>query len=126
MADGTVRLQTQTLTAFAGVGRRFNLCAVKLDVLGGPEFAYTISMREKGRGTYDNGPAWTTSRDRLPGDGGLADVRLRGEATAWYHRAGLNASYSRGFRNYQGSMLGGGSREAYASTWRLGVAYHLH
>jgi hypothetical protein len=125
LANGTTHLQAQTLTAFVGVGYRFKLCAVELDVLGGPEFAYTYRMREKGSGTYDNGTAWAIEKDRFSGNSGLADVRLRGEATAWYHRVGLNASYSHGFRNYQGGLLGGSSPEAYARTWRLGLAYRL-
>lgn len=121
-ATGTSYFRTQSLTTWLGVGHRFAIADLELDVLAGPELAYIYGFRESGSGTYDNGIAWESGRatnafDRLDG-------RLRAEATAWCHRLGFNASYSWGFINYQGGLIGG-SREVYSRTMRLGLAYRL-
>ena len=39
-ADGTAYLRTQSLTAFLGLGRRFEVSKTSIDVLAGPEAAY--------------------------------------------------------------------------------------
>ena len=88
----------------------------------GPEVAYVFDFREKGSGSYDGNHTWATyQRDRADN---RFDARLRAEATAWYHRVGFNASYSHGFINYRGGLMGG-SPEAYARILRLGLAYRL-
>ena len=121
-ADGSTHLVSQNLTAFLGLGHRFGLGAVALDVLVGPELAYASGFREKGTGTYDGDKTWATGqRNRAKN---LFDVRLRADATAWYHRVGFNASYSHGFINYQGGLLGA-DPEVYARILRLGLAYRL-
>jgi hypothetical protein len=79
-------------------------------------------LHEKGSGTYDGGTAWAT--DRKNRGRNLVDARLRADATAWRNRLGFNASYSVGFINYQGGLVGG-SREVYSRTLRLGLAYRL-
>lgn len=121
-ADGSTHLVSQNLTAFLGFGHRFTLGAVAIDALAGPELAYVFSFREKGSGTYDGSQAWAT--DRANRAKNLFDARLRADATAWYHRIGFNASYSHGFINYQGGLLGA-SPEVYARILRLGLAYCL-
>lgn len=121
-ADGSTQLSSQNLTAFLGLGHRFGLGTVAVDVLAGPELAYVFGFREKGSGTYDGGTVWTTNRpDR---EFNRFDARLRADATAWRHRAGLNVSYSHGFSNYQGGLMGA-SPEVYARILRLGLAYRL-
>ncbi|GAA4026031.1 hypothetical protein GCM10022409_07550 [Hymenobacter glaciei] len=122
-ADGATSLYSQNLTTFLGLGHRFELGTVAVDVLAGPELAYVFSFREKGSGTYDGGKGWATDqRDRAYN---RFDARLRADATAWCHRLGFNASYSHGFINYQ-SGLKGASPEVYARILRLGLAYRLH
>jgi hypothetical protein len=123
-ADGSTALQTHNLTGFLGLGHRFAVGKLNVDVLAGPEVAYILSGHEKGRGTfaYNGSTAWSTDLERLPST--RVDARLRADATVWYQRWGLNASYSHGFANYQGRLLGG-SREVYARVLRLGVAYRL-
>lgn len=121
-AAGTTYLRTQNLTAFLGLGHRFRLATLRLDVLAGPELAGIFSVREKGSGTYNGSSAWATDLDR-----GLSfpfDARLRADATVWQRRMGFNASYSVGFANYQ-SGLAGASPKVYSRTLRLGLAYRL-
>ena len=121
-ADGSTHLVSQNLTAFLGFGHRFELGAVAVDALVGPELAYVFGLREKGSGTYNGDKNWETDlRDRAAN---RFDVRLRADATAWYHRIGLNASYSHGLINYQ-SGLKGASPEVYARILRAGLAYRL-
>ena len=121
-ATGTTALQSQAVTGFLGLGYRLTACAVQLDLLAGPELAYVARFRETGSGTYDGSTAWETDRrDRAPS---RVDARLRADFTAWYHRVGFNASYSHGFSNYQGGLVGG-SPEVYARILRLGLAYRL-
>ncbi len=122
-ADGTTYLRTQNLTAFLGLGRRFNIAAVGLDVLAGPEMAYVFGLREQGRGTYGGGAAWATESERRTSS--ATDLRLRADLTAWYQRVGVNASYSVGFLNYFAGYVGGRVPEAYSRTLRLGLAYRL-
>ena len=121
-ATGTSAFRTNSLTAWLGVGHRFAVHSLELDVLAGPELAYSYGFHEKGSGTYDGGLAWESARASDAFD--RPDGRLRGDATVWCHRLGFNASYSWGFINYQGGLLGG-SREVYSRTLRLGVAYRL-
>lgn len=121
-ATGTTSLQTRNLTAFLGVGHRFSVSGVALDVLAGPELAYAFGFHEKGRGTYDGAMAWAT--DVNAREFNRFDARLRADATAWYHRVGFNASYSYGVINYQSGLLGA-SPEVYSRTLRLGLAYRL-
>ncbi len=122
-ADGTTYLRAQNLTAFLGLGRRFNVSMVALDVLAGPEGAYVFGLHEKGRGTYDGGAAWATESNR--GTQVSFDPRLRADLTAWHQRVGVNASYSVGFANYLAGLIGGPVLEAYSRTLRLGLAYRL-
>ena len=68
---------------------------------------------------------WLVTRKESVGSPTIpVGARLRADATAWYRRAGLNASYSRGYFNY-GSGLKGGDPGVYARVLRLGVAYRL-
>ena len=120
-AEGSTHLASHNLTAFLGLGHRFQVGAVEFDALAGPELAYAFGFHEKGSGSYKGGIWAIDQRDRADN---RFDARLRAEATAWYHRVGVNASYSHGFINYQGRMLGG-SPEAYARILRLGLAYRL-
>jgi hypothetical protein len=122
-ANGSTNLQSQALTALLGLGHRFSVGNVEVDAVVGPELAYITSLREKGSGTYDGGKTWTTSLER--GSRAVLDPRLRADATVWCHQFGFSASYSYGFRNYLGGMLGGASPEAYARVLRLGLAYRL-
>lgn len=121
-ADGTTYLRQQSLTAFLAVGHRLALPTVNIDVLAGPELAYIFGLREQGRGTYDGNSAWTTNTGR--GQSLPVDVHLRAEATVWVRRVGLSTSYSYGLVNYQNGLVGA-SREVYARTLRLGLAYRL-
>ena len=121
-ADGSTHLANQNVTAFLGLGHRFQVGTIELDALAGPEVACVFGFREKGSGSYNGNFSWTTDqRDRADN---RFDARLRADATAWYHRVGLNASYSHGFINYLGNLKGG-SPEAYARILRLGLAYRL-
>lgn len=122
-ADGTVQLRTQHLTAFLGLGHRFQVAAAELDLLAGPEVAYVFGGREQGNGTYNGGTPWTINQDNR-GSFNRADARLRADLTAWYQRVGLTASYAHGLINYQGGLVGA-SREVYSRTLRLGLAYRL-
>lgn len=122
-ATGSAHLRTQNLTAFLGIGHRFQLGALALDALVGPELAGKLSVRETGHGTYNNGPAWATDIDR--GSRFPLDGRLRADATVWRGRVGVNASYSHGFGNAQAGLVGGPGREAYTRTLRWGLAYRL-
>lgn len=122
-ADGHAALATQNLTAFLGLGHRFSLGTVELDALAGPEVAYVFGFRETGSGTYNGSRAWATDERNRAAN--RFDARLRADATAWYHRVGFNASYSHGFLNYKGNLLGG-SPEAYARILRAGLAYRLY
>jgi hypothetical protein len=121
-AKGTTYLQTKNLTAFLGVGHRFELPVFSLDVVAGPEMAYVFGFHERGSGTFDGGHAWATSQDRSSSLN--ADARLRADATAWFHRVGATVGYSHGFLNYQGHLFGGSSA-VYSRTLRLGLAYRL-
>ena len=121
-AKGTTYLQTQNLTAFLGIGHRYELPAFNLDVLAGPEMAYVFGFHEKGSGSFDGDHAWATSQDRSSSLG--VDARLRADATAWFHRVGATISYSHGFLNYRGHLFGGSSA-VYSRTLRLGLAYRL-
>jgi len=121
-ADGSTALQTHNLTAFLGLGHRLAAGKLNVDVLAGPEVAYVFGFREKGSGTYAGTASWSTDLDHRAQN--RADARLRADATVWYQRLGFNASYSHGFLNYQGSLLGG-SREVYARVLRLGLVYRL-
>ena len=121
-AQGTTYLQTKNVTGFLGIGHRFELPAVSLDVLAGPEMAWIFGFHEKGSGTFDGSQAWATNLDRTSSVSAYA--RLRADATAWFHRVGATVSYSHGFVNYQGGLVGG-SREVYSRTLRLGLAYRL-
>lgn len=121
-ADGNTFLATQNVAGFLGLGHRFEVGAVEVDALAGPEVAYVFDFREKGSGTYNGNLPWATDRRNRAAN--RFDARLRADATAWYHRVGFNASYSHGFLNYQGRQLGGVS-EANVRVLRLGVAYRL-
>ena len=121
-ADGSTCLSSRNLTAFLGLGHRFRVGLVAVDVLAGPELAYGFGFRERGSGTYNGNLSWTT--DRANRARSLFDTRLRADATAWYRRVGLNASYSHGFINYQGGLVGA-SPEVYARILRLGLACRL-
>ena len=121
-AEGSTHLISQNLTAFLGLGHRFGLGTVTVDVLAGPELAYVFNFREKGSGTYDGSKTWQTDQRNRAFN--RFDARLRADATAWRHRAGLNVSYSHGFSNYQGGLMGA-SPEVYARILRLGLAYRL-
>jgi len=122
LAEGSTALQTKNLTAFLGLGHRFQCSAVELDALIGPELAYVFGFREKGSGTYNGGTTWTTDQRHRAFNRG--DARLRADVTAWYHRVGANASYSYGVLNYQSGLMGA-SPEVYSRTLRLGLAYRL-
>lgn len=69
-ADGSTQLITQNLTAFLGLGHRFAVGSVSLDVLAGPEGAYVFNIRQKGSGTYNNGTAWTVNDDVMASNRG--------------------------------------------------------
>lgn len=121
-ADGSTSLETKNATVFLGLGHRFELPNVAVDVLLGPEVACVFGFREKGSGTYDTNEAWATDQKKRASN--RADARLRADATAWYHRVGLNASYSYGLLNYQSGLVGA-SPKVYSRTLRLGLAYRL-
>ncbi|MBF9141959.1 hypothetical protein [Hymenobacter properus] len=123
-ADGSTALQTHNLTAFLGFGHRFAAGKVNVDALVGPEAVYILEVHEKGSGTYDynGGTAWSTNQERR--NPNHADARLRADVTVWHQRLGFNASYSHGFLNYRGGLLGA-SPEVYARVLRLGVVYRL-
>ena len=121
-ADGSTSLYTQNLTAFLGLGHHFTVGPVAIDALVGPELAYVFSFHEKGSGTYNGNLEWTTNQRNRAANRG--DARLRADATLWYNRVGLNASYSHGFLNYQSGLVGA-SPQVYARTLRLGLAYRL-
>jgi hypothetical protein len=121
-ATGTSALRSQHLSGFVAMGYRFSCPSVAVDVLAGPELAFVFGFHEKGSGTYDGNQAWTTDRDRSGHS--VVDPRLRAEATVWRQRLGFNASYSHGFWNYQGGLMGA-SPQVYARVIRLGVAYRL-
>lgn len=123
-ATGAVGLQTRSLTVFVGVGHRFKLPLVDLDVLAGPEVAYVSGFHDKGSGTFDGSATWALDYARTTDP--LADARLRLDVTALYHRLGFNTSYSYGVTNYVGNIYG----VSYAPTastriLRLGLAYRL-
>ncbi|MCI1186618.1 hypothetical protein MON38_04250 [Hymenobacter sp. DH14] len=121
-ADGNTNLATRNVTAFLGLGHRFQVGTIEIDALAGPEAAYVFGFSEKGSGTYNGNLNWAIEqRDRAFN---RFDARLRADATAWYHRVGVNASYSYGFINYRGNQLGGNS-DASARILRLGLAYRL-
>ncbi|MDB5235018.1 MAG: hypothetical protein JWR44_2011 [Hymenobacter sp.] len=121
-ANGTTHLQTQNVTGFLGLGRRFQGNIITIDALLGPELAYVFNFHEKGNGTYDGGSDWATDvRNRAPN---RFDFRLRADATAWCRRLGFNASYSYGLLNYQSGLIGA-SPEVYSRTLRVGLAYRL-
>ncbi|OGX89364.1 hypothetical protein [Hymenobacter coccineus] len=122
-ATGSAHLRSQDLTAFLGLGHRFQLGPLALDALVGPELAAKLSARETGHGTYNSGTAWATATDR--GGHFPLDGRLRADATVWCGRVGVNASYSHGFANAQAGLIGGPVREAYTRTLRWGLAYRL-
>ena len=121
-ASGSTALQTHSLTAFFGMGHRFAAGKLSADALVGAEAAYLFSFREKGSGNYDGATAWRIDHDLLGTR--RADARLRADATVWYGRVGLNASYSHGLLNYQTGLLGAGP-EVYARVLRLGVVGRL-
>lgn len=120
-ADGSTHYRTQNVSAFLGVGYRARLPGVAVDVLAGPELASVSGGHEKGSGTF-NGTEWAVDQSRNPSY--PLDTRLRADLTVWRGRAGLNASYSLGFLNYEGGFIGGRS-EVYARSLRLGLAYRL-
>ncbi|WP_223651748.1 hypothetical protein [Hymenobacter psoromatis] len=120
-ANGSSHYRTQNISGFLGVGYRAKLPGVVVDALVGPELAGVIGGHEKGRGIY-NDTKWTVDERRDPSY--PLDARLRADLTAWRGRTGLNASYSLGFMNYQGSLVGS-SAEVYARVLRLGLAYRL-
>jgi len=120
-ADGSTYYRTQNISGFLGVGYRATLPGVAVDVLAGPELAGVFGGHDKGSGTF-NGTGWAVDRPHDPAY--PLDARLRADLTIWRGRAGLNASYAQGFINYQGGLVGA-SREVYARTLRLGLAYRL-
>lgn len=122
-ATGSAHLRSQGLTAFLGLGHRFRMGPLALDVLAGPELAGQLGARETGHGTYNNGTAWATDTDR--GGRFPLDGRLRADATVWRGRVGVSASYSYGFANAQAGLVGGPVREAHIRTLRWGLAYRL-
>ncbi|WP_201981547.1 hypothetical protein [Hymenobacter rubidus] len=121
-ATGTISLASNHLAAFLGLGYRLKTAVVDIDLLAGPEVAYAFDFREKGSGTYDGSQAWNIDNDRWERQ--IVDPRLRGDATVWFHRFGVNASYSYGFRNYQSGVVGA-SPMVYSRILRLGLAYRL-
>ncbi|MDO7846847.1 hypothetical protein Q5H92_10805 [Hymenobacter sp. M29] len=121
-ADGSTAMQTHNLTTFLGIGHRFGAGKLSIDALAGPEAAYVFGFREKGSGTYNGSTSWSTDLDHRAFN--RFDARLRADATVWYQRLGLNASYSHGLLNYQSGLLGA-SPKVYARVLRLGLAYRL-
>lgn len=120
-ANGYNVYRTQNVSGFLGVGYRLVLPGVALDALAGPELAGVFGGHDTGNGTF-NGRDWSVDDHRNPSY--PLDARLRADLTLWHNRTGLTASYSHGFVNYQGSLVGGSS-EVYSRTLRLGLAYRL-
>ncbi|UOQ99053.1 hypothetical protein MUN81_06060 [Hymenobacter sp. 5317J-9] len=121
-ADGSTELLAQRVTAFVGLGHRFDAGALVIDALAGPEGAYVFGFREKGSGTYNGNLSWAVDQPNRAAS--RYDAGLRADATVWYHRLGFNASYSHGLLNYQSGLLGA-SPEVYSRTLRLGLAFKL-
>jgi hypothetical protein len=122
-ASGTVRLYTPALTAFGGVGWRLAGSKLALDALVGPELAYVFDAREKGDGSSAVNGSWSSDAIRTPAN--RLDFRLRGDLTVWRNRAGLTASYSNGFANYQPTNSSPTSPDASVRLLRVGLAYRL-
>ena len=120
-AIGHVNLGSSFINVHPFVGRRFGLKGLVLDVSAGPETGYFLQSRERGDATEANGSKHLVSQDRSHPK---TDFRLRGNATVYYRKLGLSTSYSYGLTNYQAGYVGG-TNEAAARVWRLGVVYRL-
>ncbi|HEX8425132.1 hypothetical protein [Hymenobacter sp.] len=123
-ADGTTNLVTQNLTVFLGAGHRFQVGAVNLDLLAGPEAAYVFGMKNKGSGSFDynNGTPWKVNQESYKENRG--DFRLHAEITAWYQRVGITAGYAHGLVSYRGGQYGN-NESVYSRTLRLGMIYRV-
>ena len=122
-ASGTAHLYVQTVSAFAGVGWRLRGQKLELDALVGPELAYVLTARDKGEGTSDINGGWHTDLPRSTANS--LDCRVRGDVTIWRGNVGLATSYDYGFTNYEPATTSTTSPEAYARSYRLGLAYRL-
>lgn len=122
-ASGTVHLYTPAITAFGGVGWRLAGEKYTLDALVGPELAYVFNAREKGDGASSINGNWSSDLERDPAN--RLDFRLRGDLTLWRGRAGLTASYSNGFANYQPATSSTASPDVMVRLVRVGLAYRL-
>lgn len=123
---GVVRLYTQAVTAFAGVGYRLGGGEHKLalDAMVGPELAYLTTARESAKGNAtDYNTSYSSDLVRTP-DNRLG-FRLRGELTLWVKKLGVVGSYSYGFTNHMPSSSATPNPDAALAVLRAGLAYRF-
>ena len=131
-ATGAAHLRVTQLTGFAGFGRRLGHGRVQVDALAGPEGAVLLAARETGSGTHDDafskaGTAWTIDTPYPVAH--QLDWRVRADATAWYQRWGLAATYAWGLTDLRNALADVPDYETngavHSRTLRFGLAYRL-
>jgi len=122
-ANGQTYLKSEFINFSPYIGYRIKTAKIKIDLMPGLDFGFSLSSREKGKAITADGSKTTyqtnVDRGKTPDD-----VRLKFGAAAIYNRFGLTASYAHGITNYESKMIGG-SPEAHSELVRLGLSYRI-
>jgi hypothetical protein len=118
---GHFYFQTKYVNLNPYLGYRFNVNQIKIDIMAGVDRAFANGSAHGYGGAFYNGHTYQIN----VGFGNFeSDTRARIGITAWYKKAGITASYSRGLTNFtSGAYLTPGS--AYSEVIRLGICYRI-
>ncbi|SDL19334.1 outer membrane beta-barrel protein [Siphonobacter aquaeclarae] len=119
-ATGTAFLESDFLLLHPFAGYRFGRKSVSLDLTAGIDFGFRLKAKESGHFHANGG------EQPISGDPSTVrtDIRPRLQLAFSYRRAGINAGYSIGIKNYREGWLGGAT-EAYLNVVRAGIFYRL-
>ena len=120
-AQGHTDLTSRFINLFPSVGYRFTPGKMTVDITGGVDLAYCLSVGEKGKADAVNGVTFASSRDRKTIS---MDIRPRLQLSAGYRRTAVYVGYSYGLSNYMKGYIGGPTG-AYSRLLRFGVQYRL-
>ena len=116
-ADGRTYLNQNVINVYPKVGYRLATSRLNIDLVGGFDLAYCLSVYESGR-AQSSTREFSTRRDRKTI---RTDIRPRVQANVSRGNYGVYVGYSRGLRNYRSGYVGG-ANGAWGNVLRFGVS----
>ena len=119
--EGETFLISNGFNFFPSVGKRFILKEIPIDLIGGLNFDFITSTKEKGKAKDSNGTEYLTSKNR---DETKLDFGPRIQISTEYKKYGIYIGYNAGIVNYKSGYIGG-TNSAYSQNIRFGLTYRI-